>query len=61
MYSTFEEMFTFYIRRNIFTQHDKELMKIIGDLDAFLKRIVEPKLFQGRLNYGDYIRIVSLL
>ena len=60
-FTNFEEMFKFYTRRNIFNQHDKALMENIGDLDAFLKWIVEPKLFQGRLNYGDFLRIVAVL
>lgn len=63
MFSTFEEMFTYYMRRRIFDQHDKAMItqEIVHDNDAFWEKIVGPKHFQGRLNYGDIIRISAIL
>lgn len=62
-YETFEEMFNFYRRRNIFNQHDSKLVsqEIVHDNDTFWKLIVEPKVFQGRLSHGDAIRISAIL
>lgn len=62
-FSTFEEMFKFYMRRNIFNQHDWQLImkEIVHDNDSFLEKIVKPKMFQGRLNYGDFLRITAVL
>lgn len=63
MFSNFEEMFKYYKRRNIFTENDWYMLitRVIGANEAFLNRVVRPKMFQGRLNYGDYIRILSVL
>lgn len=63
MFSSFEEMFNFYKRRNIFTQHDYQMLvkEIVHDNDSFLEKIVRPKMFQGRLNYGDFLRIVATI
>lgn len=63
MFETFEQMFNFYTRRNIFNEHDRQLIvhEIVHDNDSFMEKIVKPKWFQGRLNYGDFIRIISIL
>ena len=63
MFENFEQMFNFYMRRRIFTQHDFELIKqgVVSDNDSFWEKIVGPKHFQGRLNYGDIIRISAIL
>lgn len=63
MFSTFEEMITFYKRRNIFNQNDMSMIQqeVVYDKDSFWIRIVRPKLFQGRLNHGDLIRIAAIL
>lgn len=63
MFSTFEDMFKFYMRRNIFNQHDYELIKqeIVHDDDTFIEKILSPKMHLGRLNYGDFVRILAVL
>lgn len=62
-FTDFQTMFKYYKRRNIFNQHDYQLVmkEIVHDNDSFLEKIVKPKMFQGRLNYGDFLRIVAIL
>lgn len=63
MFEDFEEMFAFYTRRNIFNQHDWKMIRqeIVHDNDSFIEKIVRPKIYLGRLNYGDFLRIVAVL
>ena len=63
MFENFEQMFNFYKRRNIFNQHDMALIthEVVHDNDSFLDKIVKPKMHLGRLNYGDFIRILAIL
>lgn len=63
MFENFEEMFNFYKRRNIFNQHDYQMLmkEVVYDNDSFLEKIVRPKLYQGRLNWGDFLRIVATI
>ena len=63
MFENFEQMFNFYKRRNIFNQHDYQMLVqgVVHDNDTFLEKIVAPKLFQGRLNYGDVLRILATI
>ena len=63
MYIGYTEMIEYYKRRNIFTQHDMKLLtnRSIRQGEAFMHYIVEPKMHLGRLNYGDYIRIASVV
>lgn len=63
MFENFEQMFNFYKRRNIFNQHDYQMLikEVVYDNDSFLEKIVKPKMFQGRLNYGDFLRIVATI
>lgn len=63
MFENFEQMFNFYKRRNIFNQHDYQMLVqgVVHDNDTFLEKIVTPKLFQGRLNYGDVLRILATI
>lgn len=63
MFESFEQMYYFYRRRNIFNQHDDAMLaqEIVHDNDTFLAKIVNPKLFQGRLNYGDFLRIIATI
>ena len=62
-YYDFQTMFKFYTRRNIFNQHDYQLIKkeIVHDNDSFIAKILRPKMFQGRLNHGDFLRILAVL
>lgn len=63
MYFDFDSMMTFYRRRNIFNQHDFAMINsgVVYDTPSFLAKIVNPKIHLGRLNYGDYIRICSVI
>ena len=63
MFENFEDMFTYYKRRNIFNQHDYQMLMKgdVRDNDTFLEKIVRPKMFQGRLNWGDFLRIVATI
>lgn len=63
LYDNFQNMFNFYMRRKIFDFHDYEMLEqgIISDGDAFIKKILTPKMHLGRLNYGDFIRILAVL
>lgn len=63
LYDNFQNMFTFYMRRRIFDFHDYEMMEkgIITDGDEFIAKILSPKMHLGRLNYGDFIRILAVL
>lgn len=62
-YNNFPQMVYYYLRRNIFNQHDMQLLNkgIVTNDTSFLKYIVEPKMFLGRLNYGDYLRICAVI
>ena len=63
MFENFEQMFNFYFRRRIFDMHDFAMLKqgIVSDNDSFLEKVVGPKQFQGRLNYGDVLRILATI
>ena len=62
-FNDFFSMFKYYMRRNIFNQHDYQMLmkEVVYDNDSFLEKIVRPKMFQGRLNYGDFLRIVATI
>lgn len=63
MFENFEQMFNFYKRRRIFDQHDYAMLAqgVVHDNDTFIEKILGPKLFQGRLNHGDEIRILATI
>lgn len=63
MFESFEQMFNFYKRRNIFNYHDYAMVAqgVVHDNDTFIAKIVKPKLFQGRINYGDFLRILATI
>lgn len=62
-FESFEQMFNFYKRRNIFTQNDFAMLElgVIQNVDDFWDRIVFPKLFLGRLNYHDILAIAAVI
>lgn len=62
-YDNFQNMFTYYMRRKIFDFHDYQLMEqdIVTDPDDFITKILTPKMHLGRLNYGDFIRILAVI
>ena len=63
MYNDFNEMWDYYTRRNIFNEHDRQLIvqEIVHNSDTFFAKIVRPKWFLGRLNYGDVMRISAII
>ena len=63
MFENFEQMFNHYLRRRIFDWHDYQMLLqgVVHDNDTFLDKIVRPKMHLGRLNYGDFIRILATI
>ena len=63
MFESFEQMFTFYLRRRIFDYHDYAMLAqgVVHDNDMFIEKILGPKLYLGRLNHGDELRILATI